>query len=72
MLEFFFVIGFMVMLLFTGISLLGVIAALCVAVVLMLLVGLFSMVIKLLPWLILAVVGVWIYRWIQKPQMRRN
>ncbi|MGV8577707.1 envelope stress response protein PspG [Pseudomonas aeruginosa] len=33
--------------------------------------GLFAVVIKLLPWLILAVVGVWIYRAMQKPQARR-
>ncbi|MNH37348.1 Phage shock protein G [compost metagenome] len=59
------------MLMVTGISLLGVFAALLVAAAFMLLGGLFAMVIKLLPWLILAVVGVWIYRSMQKPQIRR-
>ncbi|ANS45059.1 MULTISPECIES: envelope stress response protein PspG [Serratia] len=71
MLELFFLIGFVVMLMVTGISLLGVFAALLVAAAFMLLGGLFAMVIKLLPWLILAVVGVWIYRSMQKPQIRR-
>lgn len=72
MLELFFIVGFVVMLLVTGISLLGVIAALFVAAAFMLLGGLFAMVIKLLPWLILAVIGVWIYRSMQKPQIRRH
>ncbi|BEO72945.1 hypothetical protein SMQE32_37640 [Serratia marcescens] len=71
MLEIFFLIGFVVMLMATGISLLGIFAALLVAAAFMLLGGLFAVVIKLLPWLILAVVGVWIYRSMQKPQIRR-
>ena len=71
MLELFFLIGFVVMLMVTGISLLGVFAALLVAAAFMLLGGLLAMVIKLLPWLILAVVGVWIYRSMQKSQIRR-
>lgn len=68
MLEIFFLIGFVVMLMVTGISLLGIFAALLVAAAFMLLGGLFAVVIKLLPWLILAVVGVWIYRSMQKPR----
>ncbi|WP_274873872.1 envelope stress response protein PspG, partial [Serratia marcescens] len=54
-----------------GISLLGIFAALLAAAAFMLLGGLFAVVIKLLPWLILAVVGVWIYRSMQKPLVRR-
>jgi len=60
--EILFVIGFFLMLLLTGVSLPGVIAALIVATVLMFLGGLFALVIKLLPWLVLAVVGVWLCR----------
>lgn len=60
--EILFIIGFFLMLLLTGVSLLGVIAALIVATVLMFLGGLFALVIKLLPWLVLAVVAVWLYR----------
>jgi phage shock protein G len=71
MLELFFFVGFVLMLLVTGVSLLGAFAALLVAAAFMLIGGLFAMVIKLLPWLILAVVGVWIYRSLQKPQIRR-
>lgn len=60
--EILFVIGFFLMLLFTGVSLLGVIAALVVATALMFLGGLLAIVIKVLPWLVLAVVAVWLYR----------
>ena len=49
------------MLMLTGISVLGIIAALVVATVLMFVGGLFAIVIKMLPWWLLAVVAVWIY-----------
>ncbi len=65
MLEIFFVIGFFMVLMVTGISLLGILAALLVAAVFMMLGGLFVMMIKLLPWLILAVVVAWIWRSMQ-------
>jgi phage shock protein G len=60
--EILFVIGFFLMLLFTGVSLLGVIAALVMATALMFFGGLLAIVIKVLPWLVLAVVAVWLYR----------
>ncbi|QGY27654.1 envelope stress response protein PspG [Pantoea cypripedii] len=66
--EILFVIGFFLMLLLTGVSLLGVIAALIVATVLMFLGGVFAIVIKLLPWLVLAVVTVWLYRAFTTPE----
>lgn len=73
--EILFVIGFFLMLLFTGVSLLGVIAALVVATALMFLGGLLAIVIKVLPWLVLAVVAVWLYRAFTTPsgeaKMRR-
>jgi len=62
MAEILFVIGFFFMLLLTGISLLGILLALAVATLLMFIGGLFTFVIKLLPWLLLAIVAVWIYR----------
>jgi phage shock protein G len=65
--EILFVIGFFMMLLLTGISLLGIIAALLVATVVMFIGGLFAVVIKMLPWLVLAVVAVWLYRTFRKP-----
>jgi phage shock protein G len=55
MLELLFVIGFFVMLLVTGVSLLGIIAALVVATAVMFIGGLFALMLKLLPWLLLAV-----------------
>jgi len=70
MLEILFVIGFFMMLLLTGISLLGIIAALLVATVVMVVGGLFAVVIKLLPWLLLAVIGVWLYRAFRKPSAK--
>ncbi|MBA4823071.1 envelope stress response protein PspG [Pantoea ananatis] len=57
-----FVLGFFLMLLFTGVSLLGVIAALIVATVVMFIVGVFALIVHVLPWLILAVAAVWLYR----------
>ena len=75
MLELLFVIGFFVMLMVTGISLLGIIAALVVATALMFVGGLFALMIKLLPWLLLAVAIVWVIRAIKTPkvpQYQRN
>lgn len=65
MLELLFVIGFFVMLLVTGVSLLGIIAAIVVATALMFVGGLFALMIKLLPWLLLAVV--WVIRALKTP-----
>ncbi|WOA53018.1 envelope stress response protein PspG [Dickeya solani] len=65
MLEIFFVIGFFIMLLVTGVSLLGVMAALFVAALVMLIGGLFAVAIKVLPWLLLAIVVVWLWRRVQ-------
>ena len=75
MLELLFVIGFFVMLMVTGISLLGIVAALVVATALMFVGGLFALMIKLLPWLLLAVAIVWVIRAVKKPkvpQYQRN
>ncbi|EOE4570851.1 MULTISPECIES: envelope stress response protein PspG [Klebsiella] len=67
MLELLFVIGFFVMLLVTGVSLLGIIAAIVVATALMFVGGLFALMIKLLPWLLLAVVVVWVIGALKTP-----
>ncbi|HHO0200988.1 TPA: envelope stress response protein PspG [Klebsiella quasipneumoniae] len=67
MLELLFVIGFFVMLLVTGVSLLGIIAAIVVATAMMFVGGLFALMIKLLPWLLLAVVVVWVIRALKTP-----
>lgn len=68
MLELLFVIGFFVMLLVTGVSLLGIIAAIVVATALMFVGGLFALMIKLLPWLLLAVAVVWVIRALKSPK----
>ena len=67
MLELLFVIGFFVMLLVTGVSLLGIIAAIVVATALMFVGGLFALMIKLLPWLLLAGAVVWSIRALKSP-----
>ena len=69
MLELLFVIGFFVMLLATGISLLGILAAIVVATVVMFIGGLFALTLKLLPWLLLAVAVVWVIRAIKAPKV---
>ena len=71
MLELLFVFGFFVMLLATGVSLLGIIAALVVATVVMFIGGLFALMLKLLPWLLLAVAVVWAIRAIKSPKLPR-
>ena len=67
MLELLFVIGFFVMLLVTGVSLLGIIAAIVVATALLFVGGLFALMIKLLPGLLLAVAVVWFIRALKSP-----
>lgn len=69
MLELLFVIGFFVMLLVTGVSMLGILAAIIVATALMFVGGLFALMIKLLPWLLLAVAVVWIIRAVKAPDV---
>lgn len=71
MLELLFIIGFFVMLMVTGISLLGIVAALVVATVVMFVGGLFALAFKLLPWLLLAVAIVWVIRAVKEPKITR-
>lgn len=70
-----FVLGFFIMLMVTGVSLLGILAALVVAAFVMFLGGMFALMIKLLPWLLLAVAVVWVIKAIKSPkipQYQRN
>jgi len=69
MLELLFVIGFFIMLMVTGVSLLGILAALVVATVVMFVGGLFALTIKLLPWLLLTIAVVWAIRAIKSPKL---
>jgi phage shock protein G len=70
--EILFVLGFFLMLLLTGVSLLGIVAALVVATFVMLFGGMLVIVVKMLPWLALAVVAVWIYRAYKKPKFKKD
>ena len=75
MLELLFVLGFFIMLMATGVSLLGILAALVVAAFVMFLGGMFALMIKLLPWLLLAVAVVWVIKAVKSPkvpQYQRN
>ncbi|MGU3415937.1 envelope stress response protein PspG [Enterobacteriaceae bacterium C34A] len=69
MFELLFIIGFFVMLMVTGVSVLGILAAIVVATVLMFFGGLLALMIKLLPWLLLAVAVVWIIRAVKAPKV---
>ncbi len=69
MLEILFVLGFFVMLLVTGVSLLGILVALAVATALMFVGGLFAIIFKVLPWLLLAIAIVWVVRTIKQPKL---
>lgn len=66
MLELLFVLGFFLMLMVTGVSLLGILAALVVATAVMFLGGMFALMIKLLPWLLLAVAVVWVIKAVKR------
>jgi len=57
-----FVFGFFLMLLLTGVSLIGVIAALVVPTIVMFVGGMVMLIVKVLPWLLLSVAAVWLYR----------
>ncbi len=71
MLEIIFVLGFFVVLMMTGVSLLGILAAMLVATALMFVGGLLAMMLKLLPWLLLAVAVVWVIRMVKTPKISR-
>ncbi|MKV46106.1 envelope stress response protein PspG [Salmonella enterica subsp. enterica] len=71
MLELLFVLGFFLMLMVTGVSLLGILAALVVATAVMFLGGMFALMIKLLPWLLLAVAVVWVIKAVKTPKIRQ-
>ena len=65
-------LGFFVLMLLAGISLLGVIVVLAVfSILFWLFGGLFVLAIKVLPWLAWILVAIWLYRAWQKPQQSR-
>ncbi|MBW3697505.1 envelope stress response protein PspG [Vibrio sp. T187] len=62
MFELIFVLIFVTILLVTGITAFTVFAATGVALVVMMLLGMVSIVFKLLPWLIVIALGVWFFK----------
>ncbi|MCG7498741.1 envelope stress response protein PspG [Vibrio sp. Of7-15] len=62
MLELLFLVGFAFVLMFTGITMVGMIAALAVGFIVMALAGMIGMVFKLLPWIIVIGVGIWFFK----------
>ncbi|MGF1716100.1 envelope stress response protein PspG [Photobacterium chitinilyticum] len=62
MIELLFLLSFAVVLIFTGVSLVGMAFAVLAGFVVMALAGMIGVMFKLLPWLILIGVAVWLYR----------
>lgn len=62
MIEFLFLVGFTIALLATGLSFIGIIAAMAVGFIVMALAGMVGLVFKLLPWIVLIAVIVWLLK----------
>lgn len=62
MIEFLFLVGFAFALFFTGVSFVGMLAAMFVGFIIMALAGMIGLLFKLLPWILLIAVVVWFCR----------
>lgn len=62
MFELIFILVFTATLLVTGVTMLTVFAAVAFSIVVMLLLGMLSAVLKLLPWLIVIAIGIWFFK----------
>ncbi len=62
MFEIIFILIFVATLLVTGLTLMSVFAAIGLSLLVMLVLGMFGMALKLLPWIILIAFIVWIFR----------
>ncbi|MFC1236947.1 envelope stress response protein PspG [Vibrio sp. DW001] len=62
MFELLFFIMFIGILFFTGLSMMTVFIALGVSIFVMFLMGMVGFIIKLLPWIIVIAIGVWVYK----------
>lgn len=60
--EIIFVLAFFLFIFLTGISLLGIVISVFAAGAILLFAGLFYLVLKLLPWLLLALIVAWVVR----------
>lgn len=62
MFEFLFLVAFTLVLIFTGVSLIGVFIAVAAGFSVMAVVGMLGLVFKLLPWIIVIALGIWFFR----------
>lgn len=62
MFEFLFLVAFTLVLIFTGVSLIGVLIAVAAGFAVMAVVGMLGLVFKLLPWIIVIALGIWFFR----------
>ncbi|MBY7912402.1 envelope stress response protein PspG [Vibrio fluvialis] len=66
MIELIFILVFVVSLLVTGLTVFGALIAAAVAFVVLMLLSMLGFAIKLLPWIIVIALGVWVYRHYQQ------
>ncbi|WP_060989699.1 envelope stress response protein PspG [Photobacterium leiognathi] len=62
MFEFLFLLTFALVLVFTGVSIIGMMTAVAAGFAIMAVVGMLGLVIKLLPWILLIAVVIWLVR----------
>lgn len=62
MIEFLFLLAFTLVLFVTGISFVGIIAAMLVGFAVMAFAGMMGMLFKMLPWIILIAIVIWVFR----------
>ncbi|WP_318454841.1 envelope stress response protein PspG [Photobacterium leiognathi] len=62
MFEFLFLLTFALVLVFTGVSIIGMMIAVAAGFAIMAVVGMLGLVIKLLPWILLLAVVIWLVR----------
>ncbi|ODA24586.1 envelope stress response protein PspG [Photobacterium damselae] len=72
MFELLFLLAFTAVLVFTGISVIGILVAVAAGFALMMVAGMLGVVIKLLPWIIVIAIGVYFYREHTEKQARRD
>ncbi|MBY8027415.1 envelope stress response protein PspG [Vibrio fluvialis] len=66
MIELIFILVFVASLLVTGLTVFGTLVAAAVAFVVLMLLSMLGFAIKLLPWIIVIALGVWVYRHYQQ------
>lgn len=72
MIELLFLLSFAAVLVLTGVSMVGMVFAVLAGFVVMAVAGMVGVMIKLLPWLIVIAVVVWLYRGRKAEQQHRN